>query len=308
MELTWLEDFLALNATMNFSKAALVRNVTQSTFSRRIQNLESWIGAPLVDRSTFPAALTEAGKAFRATAEDIVQSIYRERDQCKGVARPRRTFLSLSMLQTVAISFYPKFLLDLEDALGPLRTRVMCASLHDCIQGLIAENCDILLCYSYPAAPILLDGACYPSLCLSKERLIPVSMAQPDGRPMHNLDDTGGKPVPYLGYENYASFAGMVNFIFSTRSEPPSLDLCYESAHAPALKAMALAGHGVVWLPNSLVQPELDSGQLAMAGCDDWSLEIDIVAYRAIRGSSKEIERVWSHLAATQPRSSIHSI
>lgn len=307
MELTWLEDFLALSATMNFSKAAMLRNVTQPTFSRRIQNLESWIGAPLVDRSTFPAALTEAGKAFRATAEDIVQSIYRERDQCKGVARPRRTFLSLSMLHTVALSFYPQWLLDLERALGPLRTRVVCANIHDCIQGLIAENCDILLCYSYPTAPILLDGARYPSLHLAEERLVPVSSAQPDGRPLHDLENAGGKPVLYLGYANYASFAGMVNCILSSRPEPPSLDLCYENAHAAALKAMALAGHGVAWLPYSLVKPELDRGQLAVAGSSDWTLEIDIVAYRAIRGSSREIERVWTHLAATQPSSSLRT-
>lgn len=304
MELTWLEDFLALNATMNFSKAAISRNVTQSTFSRRIQNLESWIGTDLVDRSTFPAALTEAGKAFRATAEEIVQSIYRERDQCKGVARPRRTFLSLSMLHTVALSFYPQWLAELEKALGPLRTRVFCANIHDCIQALISENCDILLCYSYPTAPILLDGARYPSLHLANERLVPVSSAQPDGRPLHDLERAGGRPVPYLGYESYASFAGMVNSIFSSNADVPPLDLCYESAHAAALKAMAVGGHGVAWLPYSLVKPELERGQLAVAGSANWTLGINIVAYRAIRGSSREIERVWTHLTATQSRSS----
>jgi hypothetical protein len=120
MELAWLEDFLALSSTLNFSRAAEIRNVTQPTFSRRIQNLELWIGAPLVDRSIFPAALTEEGKGFRKAAEEIVQTLYRERDQCKGVARPRRTFLSFAMLQTVAISFYPTWLRGLEQEIGPL--------------------------------------------------------------------------------------------------------------------------------------------------------------------------------------------
>jgi hypothetical protein len=34
LEVKWLEDFLALAGTLNFSKAADERNVTQSAFSR----------------------------------------------------------------------------------------------------------------------------------------------------------------------------------------------------------------------------------------------------------------------------------
>ena len=40
MEIAWLEDFLALSATLNFSRAAEMRNLTQPTFNRRIKNLE----------------------------------------------------------------------------------------------------------------------------------------------------------------------------------------------------------------------------------------------------------------------------
>jgi hypothetical protein len=52
VDLIWLEDFLSLASTHSFSKSAAQRHVTQSAFSRRIQALEMWIGAPLVDRST----------------------------------------------------------------------------------------------------------------------------------------------------------------------------------------------------------------------------------------------------------------
>lgn len=44
MELKWLEDFTALANTLSFSRAAEVRNVTQSAFSRRIKQLEMWLG------------------------------------------------------------------------------------------------------------------------------------------------------------------------------------------------------------------------------------------------------------------------
>ncbi len=49
LELTWLEDCLALKETLNFSKASASRYVTQPAFSRRIQSLEEWVGTPLFE-------------------------------------------------------------------------------------------------------------------------------------------------------------------------------------------------------------------------------------------------------------------
>jgi hypothetical protein len=58
MELIWFEDYLALAETLNFSRAAEARHVTQPAFSRRIRALEAWIGAELFTRTTHGVALT----------------------------------------------------------------------------------------------------------------------------------------------------------------------------------------------------------------------------------------------------------
>ncbi len=50
MELKWLKDFLVLSKKRNFRLAARQYNVSQPTFSRRIQALEAWVAAPLIDR------------------------------------------------------------------------------------------------------------------------------------------------------------------------------------------------------------------------------------------------------------------
>ena len=44
MEIKWLEDFVTLADTSSFSRAAELRNVTQPAFSRRIKQLEGWLG------------------------------------------------------------------------------------------------------------------------------------------------------------------------------------------------------------------------------------------------------------------------
>ncbi|MFB1029444.1 MAG: LysR family transcriptional regulator, partial [Thauera sp.] len=72
MELKWLEDFLSLADSGSFSRSAEQRHVSQPAFSRRIRALEAWLGVALVDRSTFPTRLTEAGEAFEGPAADLI--------------------------------------------------------------------------------------------------------------------------------------------------------------------------------------------------------------------------------------------
>jgi len=85
METKWLEDFVSLAETRSFSRSATLRHITQSAFSRRIQSLESWAGARLVDRSAYPTQLTPAGQALYASALALLQSLHGARAQVLGV-------------------------------------------------------------------------------------------------------------------------------------------------------------------------------------------------------------------------------
>src|SRR3546814_4780311 len=86
MNLSWLEDFLALAASGNFSRAAQERHMTQPAFSRRIRALEDWLGVALFDRATHPVALTETGEWFRTTAQEILGRVARVPDEARAVA------------------------------------------------------------------------------------------------------------------------------------------------------------------------------------------------------------------------------
>ena len=84
MELIWLEDYLALSETLNFSRAAEARHVTQPAFSRRIRALEGWIGAPLFTRTTHGVALTPAGEHFHNQAEVLTRALHQLRIGAAG--------------------------------------------------------------------------------------------------------------------------------------------------------------------------------------------------------------------------------
>ena len=60
MDLRWLEDLIALAEAGSLTRAAALRNVTQPAFTRRIQQIEQWLGVPVIDRSVRPARVSPA--------------------------------------------------------------------------------------------------------------------------------------------------------------------------------------------------------------------------------------------------------
>src|SRR5690606_17411175 len=72
MDVAWLESLLALTEHGSFSRAADALHVSQPAFSRRIRSLEQWIGAELVDRSTYPVSLTPAGVKLHRQAASVM--------------------------------------------------------------------------------------------------------------------------------------------------------------------------------------------------------------------------------------------
>ena len=83
MDTKWLEDFVSLAETRSFSRSAQLRHITQSAFSRRIQSLEAWAGADLINRSSYPTTLTPAGEALHAKALELLQSLQSIKSEMK---------------------------------------------------------------------------------------------------------------------------------------------------------------------------------------------------------------------------------
>ncbi len=90
MESKWLEDFISLAETRSFSRAAGLRHVTQPAFSRRIRSLETWLGADLIDRTSYPTRLTPAGEVFYPQALEMLATISSTRSLLRGSVPPRR--------------------------------------------------------------------------------------------------------------------------------------------------------------------------------------------------------------------------
>lgn len=301
MELKWLEDFVSLAETRNFSRSAELRHVTQPAFSRRIRSLETWVGAELVDRTAYPTRLTPAGQVFYEQALEMLAQISSARDLMRGQQQPERDTVDFALPHNLALSFFPKWLSGVEKRFGEVNCRLVAGNVHDAVMALSEGGCDLLLCYHHPRLPVQLDANRYGMLVLGKESLYAYSPCDRLGEPLYRMPGRRGSPLPFLAYAPNAYFGRMVELILSEARGELHLRKCYETDMAESLKAMALEGHGIAFLPESAVVHEVRHRQLALAGDATWSVEMEIRLYRENRAGKPIVERLWQHLLPCAP-------
>jgi DNA-binding transcriptional LysR family regulator len=85
LEVKWLYDVIALEESRSFTLAAKSRNISQSSFSRRIQALEASLGFSIFDRSANPLQLTNRGKIFVGYARNMLDDMDFQISRIKGL-------------------------------------------------------------------------------------------------------------------------------------------------------------------------------------------------------------------------------
>lgn len=295
MEIKWVEDFLALAHTLNFSKAADERHVTQSAFSRRIKQLETWLGTTLIDRATYPSRLTEAGEKFIPIAQETLKSLYQARHGFQANQTLEAQTISFIALHTLSFTFFPPWLKEISDAVAPVFTRLRpdSGSVEGNVNALVDGDCDFLLTYVHPSVPLLLDASEFDYKVVGFEQIIPISAPDADGNPLHMVG-RDEQPFDYIGYEKSSFFGHLLSELFALKM--PEHRLVHEGSMSIGLKGMSIAGWGVAWVPHSLIAEELASGQLVQGADPSWNIPLEIRLYRSRNNQRGVIEKFWNRL------------
>lgn len=301
MELKWLEDFACLADHRSFSRAANERNVTQSALSKRIKQLEDWVGLPLIDRTSNPIGLSEAGHSFLPRAQEMIRLMRNTRQELNDRHAAKWEVLSFATLNSLSLTFFPSWIARIEAQGWSFRTRFTDphASFIGNISTLINGQSDFFLTYSCPDIMPVEELERFPFLKLGDEPVIAVSAVGPDGKALHCLRRSPAS-VDYLSYRGNSFFCQALSHMLSQKDF--RLNMVYENGMSVALKAMAVSGHGVAWLPQSLVTDELKRGILVRAGDGDSDLATEIRIYRTPAFRNHQAERFWhraSQLAAS---------
>jgi DNA-binding transcriptional LysR family regulator len=306
VETRWLEDFVSLAETRSFSRSAQLRHITQPAFSRRIQALEAWAGIDLVDRSSYPTRLTPAGETFHAQALEVLGSLQTARNMMRGHQVGTLDMIEFAVPHTLAFTFFPHWVTDLRKRFGALKSRLITLNVHDAVMQLTEGSCDLLISYHHPSQPLQLNPERYEMLSLGRETLAPYVRADAKGEPLFRLPAAGTQKVPYLSYGEGAYLGRLVGVIDKLSGVPLRLEPIYETDMAEGLKAMALEGHGLAFLPASSVKKELRSRRLVRASAPgEHELTMEVRIYRErpdlARHSKSGALALWEFLRGARP-------
>lgn len=265
MELTWIDDFIALDQTQNFTLAAERRCTTQSAFSRRIKSMEDWFGCDLFDRDVRPVALTKSGVECK-------KRIYRLRDDMMDMRRISNLATShlpnnaavICTTNTIAVGLLPDWLKKVKIK----NYRLVVSSVSHALEMARQNQCSHAI---VPKFDFWNDSIFDNAEIICRDRLVFASSSQGqyfirDGE-VHG-DILMYSPKTALGQ----AVDNMLSESFLRFQQQPKC----ESASAEAIVAQVKSGYGSGWVVESLLS-DVEKENLVDSGMPSISFDICLI-------------------------------
>lgn len=293
MEFNWLEDFIALSETGNFSRAAELRHVTQPAFSRRIRALEDWVGIELFERNPQGVVLTEAGRIFKPGAEETVRRVSQLCSETREAANVQATTLRFAATHALSFTFFPQWIRKLAPS-GAIS--LISDSMLACEQVMMQGEAQFLLCHHHDGAQGRFDPAQFLSARVGTDRLMLLSAPAPNGGALWSVPGDG-KSVDYLAY----SVESGLGRIAMARQGKDALFMALRpvvtSRLAATLQSMARDGRGLAWLPYSVAKDDIAADRLVRAADPLTDIEMEIRLFRPRARLSAAAEKFWANFS-----------
>jgi DNA-binding transcriptional LysR family regulator len=281
----FVDDFLALADTGVFHAAAQIRNLSQPAFSRRIQQLEKLVGVQMFDRSSNPVGLTPAGQRFLIHAQRLQSQLTQAVNDARATATALNDPVRIVTTHTLAISYFPEWWRGVVRQHEAATARLLGQRAEACIQDVRDGTASFALLHSIPGDNWR-NADDLRVLKLASDRLLPLVA------PRYNQP-----PLNYLAYAPGTSFTewtahllGMPHSV--VRADAP----VFESPASEVLKAMALAGFGMAYLPERLASDDIAAGYLQQVSGGLPMLMLDIVLVRSAKSKLPRFEEdLWQH-------------
>lgn len=285
----WLEDFLALSATGNFSKAADIRHTSQSAFSRRIRSLEEWVGEPLFLRTPQKVIPTEAGEQFQPAVTEALNTLKRGLTKARMAGQREESTLRIAATHAISMIFFPNWLRLFESSITFESVQLLSDTASACEDHLAGGKVHFYLGHELPEYSPQLTSQRFTSTVIGEDTLIPVHA--PD---LITLSKRRKSSIPLLSYSDQSGLGKILHNSSQFQSIRHTLRSVFSSHLATVLKIMAISGKGVAWLPKNVIETELSNGTLIPFGGDDHQIPTNIRLFRPTSQQSTSIETLWS--------------
>lgn len=291
MDIKWIEDFLFLVETQNFSVAAEKRCITQSAYSRRIKALEEWVGVALFDRSSHPITLTERGENFQAYAEKIRAEINQLQSEFSPLKKDKKSEIRILTLQALTFHYMPEHMANFNFEDKKIRITARLTGQDAYYNNITDGLADLFLTYDLPELHRRLMQTQHIKSCIvGEEKIIPVIAANK----AKNFNWGSPQKIPHLIYENESFIGTIVEERISKFKN--KLNTVYEADLSEALLHVALQGKGVAWLPYAVCKKELERQSLMILQGPDLIINCNIMAYINTKKADALATKFWTYL------------
>jgi len=241
MDIALARTFLAVFETGNFNRAAELINVTQSTVSTRIQNLELQLGQTLFQRSRAGTEPTASGRRFQVHAANLVR-VWQHARQELALPETIEEVLAIGGQFSLWDDLLDAWLPWMRKNLPEVAIRAEVGFPNDLTQRLMAGDLDIGVMYAPQSrAGLVIDK-------LLDDRLVAVG-TEPDG---------GGPGSPEYVYVDWGTEFRAEHGQAFPETQLPRLRVSHGILALPYI----LSQGGSCYLPMRSVASFLDKGQL----------------------------------------------
>ncbi|MDK3017527.1 LysR family transcriptional regulator [Pseudodonghicola flavimaris] len=131
-----LEVFAALGTTGSVAQAAEITGLSQPAVSQQLRNLETALGAELVDHGRRPMVLTPAGRSFLARTEAVLSELRLAQSELTVMDLSELTTLSFGLIDDFDNDLTPRLVTILADSLTRCRFKMITAPSHEINEAL----------------------------------------------------------------------------------------------------------------------------------------------------------------------------
>src|SRR5258705_7307969 len=105
-----VQAFVAIAEHGRFQKAADALSITQTALTRRLQNLERYLGATLVERTTRSIGLPRIGHDFLPRARRSLGELAGALAEIRESGKARRGDVAIACVPTVGVQWLPRII------------------------------------------------------------------------------------------------------------------------------------------------------------------------------------------------------
>ncbi len=235
MELRQIKYFLKAKELLNFTEAAKILNISQSTLSQQIKQLENELNVPLFNRIGKRIILTEAGEMF---SEYALQSLNKANEGLlllKDLNNINTGKITIGVIYSMRILFV-EALIKFAEQYPNIKIQVVFGTTKDLLEKLNTHHFDFVLTFHEKAKHPYLK---YQTLLTSNMVLVTSKKSWLASKRSISLKEVAKLPLalPFSGYSTIQFFVDS----FNQKNLNPNI--CMEINDIPTLFEIVKTGH-----------------------------------------------------------------